>query len=166
VPFTVAFPPSHGPPPLSFGGPAGRGTIHGFVLHLAARHPIKAPGSNIIVVAGQYDVNDGSPFIAVTVKDTAKYDGCASTETEDVQITQATGGAILSLADQVMADRTGRFSAPVALTFRKRVSGTAVVCAYLQAPFDQIGEGFYRFTVKNGKQITATRHHSKKKHKT
>jgi hypothetical protein len=149
LPFTVNDPPGTGTPPQSFGGPPGKtGSPSNLSLTVAPeRSPIRAPGNNLINVSGRYDISSGEAGLIVTVEPTSKYNGCASNDQQDTQIVAATGGAELTYYEQVTANQAGKFTSPIALDFKRRVSGSYVLCAYLEQFGDDIAVGFDRFTL-------------------
>jgi hypothetical protein len=165
VPFTVNDPPGTGTPPQSFGGPPGK-TVRPSNLSLTvapARSPIRAPGNNLINVSGRYDISSGEAGLTVTVKPTSNYNGCASNDQQDTQITAATGGAQLTYEEKVTANQAGKFTSPVALDFTHGASGTYVLCAYLVQFSDDVAVGYDRFNPNQA--IHKPRHRAKSNHK-
>jgi hypothetical protein len=168
VPFTVNDLPGTGTPPQSFGGPPGKtGRPSNLSLTVAPqRSPIRAPGNNLINVSGRYDVSTGEAGLTVTVEPTSKYNGCASNDQQDTQITAATGGAQLTYGEKVTANQAGRFTSPIALDFRRRVSGSYVLCAYLVQGIDDIAVGYDRFNLNQATHKPRHKRKSNHKHKT
>jgi hypothetical protein len=159
--FTVEAPPGS-KPPGRFGGPRGK-TPSSSSLGLTvkpAHPPIRAPGNNLIEISGLYDPTQGDAGLIVTLKSTRRYNGCAANDEQDTQVTSADGGVILSQYESVSANAAGAFKSPFALNFRKKLSGTYVICAYLHAGLDgDVLAGFHRF-VAQGKP----KHKRKPKH--
>ena len=149
VPFTVTDAPGTGTAPTGFGGPGGSREPH-LGLKITAKHgTIRAPGSNLLTISGSYDVTNGEAGLVVTLKSTRRFNGCAANDQEDLQITRADGGAVLTDYEGVTASSSGSFSSPLALTFRRRFTGTAVVCAYLKDGFgDDLAVGYLRFAAR------------------
>jgi hypothetical protein len=147
TPFTVSDPPGSSAPTM-FGGPPSktRAPVHlGLSIH-PQHSPIRAPGRNLLEITGRYDATSGPAGLTVTVKPTSRYNGCASNDEQDEQVTRAENGAVLTFGEKVTPGASGRFSSPIALNFRKRFSGTAVVCAYLVQGVDDLAVGYLRFS--------------------
>jgi hypothetical protein len=162
VGFTVSLPPGSGTPPTGFGGPRGSGRPSNLTLEVAPRRsPIRAPGRNVIEVSGHFQPSVGAGFLTVTVKDTRHFNGCAANDEQDLQITRADSGAVLTEAEQVTPNSAGVFLSPVAMNYRKNARGTGVICAYLNQLFDDVAVGFERFTL----PATQAGHKPKPKHK-
>ncbi len=160
VPFTVVNPPGSGAPPQGFGGPPGKGQRPSdLTLKVALGRPLRDPGENLLDVSGQFALTDGPAFLSVDIKPTSHYNGCASNDQQDQQITLAAGGAQVVDSEQVTANGDGQFKSPIALRLTRRVPGTYVVCAYLNQEFSDVAVGYDRITV-------AKRPAHKKKHTT
>jgi hypothetical protein len=153
VAFTVTDAPGTGTAPTGFGGPRGTREPAHLGLKVAARHePIRAPGRNLLKISGSYDATSGPAGLVVTLKSTKRFNGCAANDQQDLQITQADAGALLTRYEKVTASSAGKFSSPLALNFKKRFSGTAVVCAYLIDGFgDDLAVGYLRFSAPKAK---------------
>jgi hypothetical protein len=147
VAFTVSDPPGVGAPPKGFGGSPGH-TDHpaNETLSVVAPRRIDAPGRDLLHIHGRYAVTSGEAALAVTLKRTSHYNGCAANDEEDEQITRADGGAIVTLSERVTPNAVGVFDSPIALHFKRRVRGTLVLCAYLVQSGDDLAVGAWRFT--------------------
>ncbi len=156
VPFTVTDAPGTGTPPTGFGGPPGATEPGHLGLTVAPRHaPIRAPGHNLLEISGSYDATEGPAGLVVTIKSTKHFNGCAANDQQDVQITRADEGAVLTLFEQVTPSSAGNFSSPLALNFKRGFTGTAVVCAYLVDGFgDDLSRGYLRFSGVKSKRST------------
>jgi hypothetical protein len=148
VHFTVKAPPGSGNPPSGFGGSPGSPRPPNLTLTVAPDHaPVRAPGFNLIDVSGHFDPSEGEAFLTVTLNNAKLFNRCAADDEQEVQITQADGGAVLTQSEQVVANSAGAFRSPVGLHFIKKVSGTGLICAYLNQAFSDIAVGYYRFTL-------------------
>jgi hypothetical protein len=147
VAFTVVDPPGTAAPPQGFGGPPGH-THRPADETLSVRAPrrIDSPGRNLLHIRGRYSVTSGEAGLAVTLKRTSHYNGCAANDEQDEQITRADGGAVISIFEKVEPNSVGIFDTPVALHFRRHVRGTMVLCAYLTQSGDDLAVGYRRFT--------------------
>jgi hypothetical protein len=164
TPFTVSDAPGTGTAPTGFGGPPGAREPSDVGLKVTARHRLlRAPGKNLLTISGTYDATSGPAGLIVTLKSTRRFNGCAANDNQDQQITQADGGAILSQYEQVTPSSSGNFSSPLALNFKKRVSGTAVLCAYLvEGGFGpDVSVGYLRFSTEKPK---TTRRETTRRH--
>jgi hypothetical protein len=160
VPFSVVNPPGSATPPGGFGGPPSRrGHPSDLSLKVALTRRLRDPGTNILDVTGQFAQENGSGFLNVDLKSTRRYNGCASNDEQDEQITLSDGGAELAVSEQTTPNGDGIFRSPVAVRIKRRVPGTYVVCAYLNQDFADVAVGFDRITVP--KLVT----HKKRRHK-
>jgi len=146
VPFTVTDAPGTGTPPTGFGG--GRGSHEPSLgLKVTATHGIRAPGRNLLKISGRYDATTGPAGLVITLKSTRRFNGCAANDQQDLQITKADGGAVLASYEKVSPSSAGNFSSPLALNFKSRFAGTAVLCAYLIDGFgSDLAVGYLRFS--------------------
>ena len=149
IAFSVGEPAGSATPPGGFGGPpAHPGHASDLTLRVApARPPIRAPGNNVIEISGRSDPSSGPAFITVTLKNTSSYNGCASNDQADTQITEADRGVMLAFDEQVTPSEAGVFEAPIALTYKRAARGSGVICAYLQQYFSDVAVGYERFSL-------------------
>jgi hypothetical protein len=149
VAFTVQVPPGSKPPGQFGGTPGKTGTPSNLGLTVKPAHsPIRAPGHNLLEISGRYDPTSGGAGLVVTLKSTRRYNGCAANDEQDTQVTAADGGVILTIFESVSANAAGAFKSPFALNFKKKLSGTYVICAYLTQGDDDLLVGFDRFVAK------------------
>jgi hypothetical protein len=146
--FTVSDAPGTGTAPTGFGGPPGSKEPSHLGLRVTEKHhPIRAPGRNLLTISGNDNDSVDTGSLIITVKPTRRYNGCAANDQEDQQIAKADGGAVLAYYESVSPSSSGNFSSPLALNFRKRVSESAVLCAYLVDGFgEDLAAGYLRFT--------------------
>jgi hypothetical protein len=147
VPFTVTDAPGTGTAPTGFGGPRGSHEPRLGLKVMAGHGRIHAPGRNLLKISGSYDATSGPAGLVVTVKSTKRFNGCAANDQQDLQITRADGGAVLTRYEKVAPSSAGNFSSPLAINFKRRFAGTAVLCAYLIDGFgDDLSVGYLRFS--------------------
>ncbi len=147
VRFTVTDAPGTGTAPTGFGGPRGSHEPPLGLKVISRPSRIRVPGRNLLTISGSYDATNGPAGLVVTVKSTRLHNGCAANDQQDEQITRADGGAVLTSFEEVTPSSAGRFASPLALNFKRRFAGTAVVCAYLiDGEGDDLAVGYLRFS--------------------
>ncbi len=145
VTFTLVRPP--GPARPSFGGAPGRtARAPDQTLTVSPVHPpILAPGVNQIAVAGRLEAAGGPAALVLTIKPSARFNGCAATAQQDLGVTRSVGGNVLSFGEPVAAGRAGRFRASWPLRFKQTRQVAYVICAYLVQGAVAVAVGDDRF---------------------